>query len=104
MLKTEFRVAIVGLFVRPIWQVLLRGLSFNICRPARPRCIRRFTNVMLRKSLSFTEQLDFLKTLLDMGSAPVDGLVAAVLRHCYQLRKLGPSVVGRRRPYPEHLS
>jgi hypothetical protein len=38
--------------------------------------------------LEFTEQLDFVRTLLDMGHAPVDGLVAAVIRHSYQLRKL----------------
>ena len=38
--------------------------------------------------IEFTEQLDFLRTLLAMGSAPVDSLVAAVLRQGYQLRKL----------------
>jgi hypothetical protein len=38
--------------------------------------------------IEFTDQLDFLRTLLAMGNAPVDSLVAAVLRHGYQLRKL----------------
>ena len=38
--------------------------------------------------VAFTEQLDFLRTLMDMRSVPVDGLIAAVIRHVYQLRKL----------------
>jgi hypothetical protein len=38
--------------------------------------------------LAFTEQLDFLRTLMDVSGAPVDALVAAVIRHGYQLRRL----------------
>lgn len=35
----------------------------------------------------FSEQFDFLRTLLQLTSAPVDALVAATLRDIYQLRK-----------------
>jgi hypothetical protein len=38
--------------------------------------------------IAFTEHLDFLRTLMDLRSAPVDGLLAAVIRNVYQLRKL----------------
>ncbi|NJO71721.1 MAG: hypothetical protein HC825_08630, partial [Oscillatoriales cyanobacterium RM1_1_9] len=35
----------------------------------------------------FTEQFDFLRTLLQVGNAPVDSLAAAAVREIYQLRQ-----------------
>ncbi|MCU0568156.1 MAG: hypothetical protein MUF49_16355 [Oculatellaceae cyanobacterium Prado106] len=37
--------------------------------------------------LQFSEQLDFLRTLLQVSGAPVDSLTAAVIRNVYQLRQ-----------------
>jgi hypothetical protein len=87
MLKTEFRVAIVG-FRAPNLAGSPDGLIFQHLPPRPPQVHQAVHQCDIEEVITFTEQLDFLKTLLDMGSAPVDGLVAAVLRHCYQLRKL----------------
>jgi hypothetical protein len=38
--------------------------------------------------MAFTKQLDFLRTLMDVRSAPVDALLAAVIRTIYQMRQL----------------
>jgi len=37
--------------------------------------------------LNFSEELDFLRTLLQLNGAPVDSLAAATIREVYQLRK-----------------
>lgn len=89
MLKTEFRAAIVGYVGRspdgngttppsPIYQHL----------PPRPpqvhQAVYRCTE---QEIITFTEQLDFFKTLLQIPGAPVDALVAATIRTVYQLRK-----------------
>jgi hypothetical protein len=87
MLKTEFRVAIVG-FRAPNLAGSPEGPIFQHLPPRPPQVHQAVYQCDAEDVIAFTEQLDFLKTLLDMGSAPVDGLVAAVLRHCYQLRKL----------------
>jgi hypothetical protein len=54
--------------------------------------------------IEFTEQFDFVRALLDMGNAPVDGLVAAVIRHGYQLRKLDRDWLVQVRPPAQCLS
>ena len=87
MLKTEFRVAIVG-FRAPNLAGSPEGPIFQHLPPRPPQVHQAVYRCDGEEVITFTEQLDFLKTLLDMGSAPVDGLVAAVLRYCYQLRKL----------------
>ena len=38
--------------------------------------------------VNFSQELDFLRTLLDVSHAPVDSLVAAAVREIYHLRKL----------------
>lgn len=87
MLKTEFRVAIVG-FQAPDLAGAPTGPIFQHLPPRPPQVHQAVYQCQGEEVMAFTEQLDFLKTLLDMGNAPVDGLVAAVMRHCYQLRKL----------------
>jgi hypothetical protein len=39
-----------------------------------------------KEIIAFTEQLEFLRTLTQLTSAPVDGLIGAVLRHLYEIR------------------
>ena len=87
MLKTEFRVAIVG-FRAPNLAGSPEGPIFQHLPPRPPQVHQAVYRCDPEAVITFTEQLDFLKTLLDMGNAPVDSLVAAVLRYCYQLRKL----------------
>jgi hypothetical protein len=87
MLKTEFRVAIVG-FRAPDLAGDPTGAIFQHLPPRPPQVHQAVYRCGGDEVMAFTEQLDFLKTLLDMGNAPVDSLVAAVLRHCYQLRQL----------------
>jgi hypothetical protein len=89
MLKTEFRAAIVGFqppsdarmneFAEPatVYQHL----------PPRPPQIHQAVYVCeVAEILHFSETLDFLRTLLQMPSAPVDALAAATIREIYQLR------------------
>jgi len=80
-------VAIVG-FRTPNLAGTPKRPIFQHWPPRPPQVHQAVHQCDVEEVITFTEQLDFLKTLLDMGSAPVDGLVAAVLRHCYQLRKL----------------
>ncbi len=82
MLKTEFRVAILG-YQAPHMPEPYHHL------PPRPPQVHQGVYACDREAvIAFTEKLDFLRTLLDLGSAPVDGLVGAVLRTVYQWRQL----------------
>jgi len=82
MLKTEFRVAIVGFYPAG-------GETFYQHLPPRPPQVHQAVyRCQAAEVMAFTEQLDFLRTLMDMRSAPVDGLIAAVIREVYQLRQL----------------
>jgi len=80
MLKTEFRVAIVGfVWAETVYQHL----------PPRPPQIHQAVYRCSRAEiLAFTEKLDFLRTLLQIPGTPVDALLAATLREIYQLRQL----------------
>ena len=82
MLKTEFRVAIVG-FQPPDGDVLYQHLP-----PRPPQVHQAVYGCEPQAIITFTEQLDFLRTLMDMSGAPTDGLIAAVIRTVYQLRQL----------------
>jgi len=86
MLKTEFRAAIVGFeqvkdalnFQPTIYQYL----------PPRPPQIHQAVHVCEPQAIiNFSEQLDFLRTLLQVNGAPVEALTAAAIRQIYQLRK-----------------
>lgn len=80
MLKTEFRVAIVGFtWAETIYQHL----------PPRPPHIHQAVyRCSSAEILTFTEKLDFLRTLLQIPGTPVDALLAATIREIYQLRQL----------------
>ncbi|PSN10065.1 hypothetical protein C7293_29435 [filamentous cyanobacterium CCT1] len=87
MLKTEFKAAIVG-FRAPDLAGQPLGPLFQHLPPRPPQVHQAVYRCTPEAVIEFTDQLDFLRTLLAMGSAPVDSLVAAVLRQGYQLRKL----------------
>ena len=87
MLKTEFKAAIVG-FRAPDLAGHPQGPIFQHLPPRPPQVHQGVYRCTPEAVIEFTDQLDFLRTLLAMGSAPVDSLVAAVLRQGYQLRKL----------------
>jgi len=82
MLKTEFRVAIVGFY--PAGEETF----YQHLPPRPPQVHQAVYRCQAAEVMAFTEQLDFLRTLMDMRSAPVDGLIAAVIREVYQLRQL----------------
>jgi hypothetical protein len=90
MLRTEFRAAIVGFQLpqsangngnaanRVIYQHL----------PPRPPQIHQSVSYCdPEEIIRFSEQLDFLRTLLQVNGAPVDALVAAAIREIYRLRQ-----------------
>ncbi|MGF1566889.1 MAG: HAS-barrel domain-containing protein [Nodosilinea sp.] len=87
MLKTEFQVAIVG-FRAPNLAGYPDGPIFQHLPPRPPQVHQAICQCEADQVIEFTQQLDFLRTLLALGQAPVDGLVAAVIRHGYQLRNL----------------
>lgn len=85
MLKTEFQAAIVG-FMTPegdrspkkIWQYL----------PPRPPQIHQAVYRCVPDTvLQFSEELNFLRTLLQVSNVPTEALVAAALRTIFQLRR-----------------
>jgi hypothetical protein len=90
MLKTEFRVAIVG-FRAPNLAGHPDGPIFQHLPPRPPQVHQAVYRCEATAVVEFTEQLDFLRTLLTLGNAPVDSLVAAVIRQCYQMRQLDRS-------------
>lgn len=90
MLKTEFRVAIVGFEAPPERLNHLtakRGMTYQYLPPRPPQIHQAVYRCEQEDILNFSEQLDFLRTLLEVNNAPVDALVAATMREIYQLRK-----------------
>ena len=95
MLKTEFRAAIVG-FQTPDNRTngngdrtpsLFGGTIYQHLPPRPPQIHQAVYQCDPAEILSFSEQLDFLRTLLQVGSAPVDALTAAAVREVYRLRQ-----------------
>jgi hypothetical protein len=102
MLKTEFRAAIVGFRLPPqsgngtkngrddskpgsarSW-----GETVYQHLPPRPPQVHQAVYYCdPEEVVEFSEQLDFLRTLLQLTSAPVDALAAAAIRQIYQLRQ-----------------
>ena len=87
MLKTEFRAAIVG-FEQTATSGILSGNYIYQYLPPRPPQIHQAVHQCEPEAIiQFTEELDFLRTLLAVGGAPVESLAAAAIRNVYQLRK-----------------
>ncbi|NEQ68567.1 MAG: hypothetical protein F6J86_10390 [Symploca sp. SIO1B1] len=90
MLKTEFRAAIVG-FVPPQLGVNGSqhpgGVVYQYLPPRPPQIHQAVYRCEPAEIIHFSEQLDFLRTLLQVNGAPVEALTAAAIRGVYQLRQ-----------------
>ncbi|WP_017307252.1 HAS-barrel domain-containing protein [Spirulina subsalsa] len=90
MLKTEFRAALVG-FETPSGgnngPSSAQGAMFQYLPPRPPQIHQGVYQCDRPEIIAFTENLDFLRTLLQVKNVPVEALVAACLRQIYQLRQ-----------------
>ncbi len=93
MLKTEFRAAIVG-FLPPArngkngaGRAIATPIVYQHLPPRPPQIHQAVYYCESEEIIRFSDQLDFLRTLLQVAGAPVDGLTAAAIREIYQLRK-----------------
>jgi len=85
MLKTEFRVAILG-FSSPSAHKAQTGLVHHYLPPCPPQIHQAVYQCAPQEILDFTAQADFLRILLQANDAPVDALIAAAIRTVYNLR------------------
>jgi hypothetical protein len=84
MLRSEIKVVLLG------FGLVGKGAVGNIYQhlPAQPPQIHQAVYACEDVEIeNFTEELNFLRTLVQMNNAPVDELIAAVLRNVYQVRK-----------------
>ena len=91
MLKTEFRAAIAGFSVdysegSDASQANI-GRIYQYIPPRPPQIHQAVYRCEPEEIIYFTEELDFLRTLLQVTGAPVDALTAAAIREVYRLRK-----------------
>ncbi|MEM7771213.1 MAG: hypothetical protein AAF327_11980 [Cyanobacteria bacterium P01_A01_bin.37] len=91
MLRTEFRASIVG-FCPPSAMNNADSSSndvrvYQYLPPRPPQVHQAVYTCESRHIVNFSERLDFLRSLLQIPGAPVDSLVAAVIRTTYQHRK-----------------
>jgi hypothetical protein len=87
MLKTEFRAAIVGYRPGGVNKDLFSTLIYQHLPPRPPQIHQAVYRCDLEEVVQFSQELDFLRTLLQVTGAPVDALTAATIREVYQLRK-----------------
>ena len=88
MLKTEFKAAIVG-FETPTnsKDEAQLGQVFQYLPPRPPQIHQSVYHCEAEEVVHFTENLDFLRTLLQAKDIPVESLVAASVRDVYRLRQ-----------------
>ena len=88
MLKTEFKAAIVG-FETPmdVNNNGKLGQIFQYLPPRPPQIHQSVYHCDADEVVHFTENLDFLRTLLQAKDIPVESLVAASVREVYRLRQ-----------------
>ena len=88
MLKTEFKAAIVG-FEMPTAAKSDRHLGqvYQYLPPRPPQIHQSVYHCDAEEVVNFTENLDFLRTLLQVKDIPVESLVAASVREVYRLRQ-----------------
>jgi hypothetical protein len=86
MLKTEFRVAIVG-FVQTAAVTGHSPKIYQYLPPRPPQIHQAVYRCEPEAIIQFTQELDFLRTILLINSAPVESLAAAAIREVYQLRQ-----------------
>ncbi len=83
MLKTEFRAAIVGFQVSGEFP----SRFYQYLPPRPPQIHQAVYRCDSSEIISFSEELEFLRILLQVKDVPVEALVAASIRIIYQLRK-----------------
>jgi HAS barrel domain len=90
MLKTEFRATIVG-FETLHGQIngngAGRGYIYQYIPPRPPQIHQAVYQCEDLEVVYFSEQLDFLRILLQVKNTPVEALAAASIRQMYQLRQ-----------------
>ncbi len=89
MLKTEFRVAIVG-FERPSHANGKRDILGQVYQYLPPRPPQIHQAVYCCEALEiihFSQEVDFLRILLQVKDSPIEALIAAAIREIYLLRK-----------------
>ncbi|MBW4645921.1 MAG: hypothetical protein KME23_23520 [Goleter apudmare HA4340-LM2] len=86
MLKTEFRAAIVG-FSPPAQSSSSNSRLYQYLPPRPPQIHQAVYRCEAEAIIKFTEELEFLRTLLAVNGAPIESLTAAAIREVYQLRK-----------------
>ena len=89
MLKTEFKATIVG-FETPSQagngSQPTRGTIYQYIPPRPPQIHQAVYHCEPADVIYFSEDLDFLRTLIEVSNAPVESLAAAAIRHIYKLR------------------
>jgi hypothetical protein len=80
MLKTEFKAAIVG-FTEP------NGQMYQYLPPRPPQIHQAVYRCTLDEVVQFSEQFEFLRSLLQVQGAPVEALTAATIREIHNLRE-----------------
>lgn len=96
MLKTEFRAAIVG-YQPPqsrngahngsSRKTHLSDVIYQHLPPRPPHVHQAVYYCEPEEVIQFSNQLDFLRTLLQVSGAPVESLLAAAIREIYRLRQ-----------------
>ena len=90
MLKTEFKAAIVGYEIAANnhnGNGVGEGKVYQYLPPRPPQIHQGVYRCGAEEVIHFTEELDFLRTLLQVRDIPVESLVAASIREVYRLRK-----------------
>ncbi|MDY6782585.1 MAG: hypothetical protein SW833_08570 [Cyanobacteriota bacterium] len=89
MLKTEFRAAIVG-FETPPTSVNgsspRRGQIYQYLPPRPPQIHQAVYRCDSAEVINFSEEVDFLRILLQVKGVPVEALTAAAVREIFRLR------------------
>jgi hypothetical protein len=88
MLKTEFNAALVG-FQPPQTTNGKRPatITYQYLPPRPPQVHQAVYYCQPEEIISFTDRLDFLRSLLDLNNTPVDALIAASIRQIYSVRQ-----------------
>ena len=89
MLKTEFKAAIVGFEIPSDVNGDRNKLGeiYQYLPPRPPQIHQSVYHCEAEEVVHFTENLDFLRTLLQVKDIPVESLVAASVRDIYRLRQ-----------------
>ncbi len=85
MLKTEFRAAIMG-FEPGAESRNYTSSVYQYLPPRPPQIHQPVYRCEAEAIIKFTEELEFLRTLLTVSGAPVEPLTAAAIREVYRLR------------------